>query len=90
MGWLVPKKISDREVRRLEEYYKNRIKEIEEHHEEILDNLRRSQDVSEQALTLSVHNTQRLVSLLDEYTNLARVATPALVARQDVLEGRHE
>lgn len=90
MGWLVPKKISDREVRRLEKYYEARIEELEEHHQAILANLRQAQDISAQALTQSIHNMHRLVAIVDEQSVLARVAAPALVARQEVLEGQHD
>jgi uncharacterized protein (DUF488 family) len=90
MGWLVPKKISDREVRRLEEYYLARIAEIEEHHREVLRTLREAQDLFQEALSRSIKNNQRLVDLNNEYAELARVSTPALVARQEVLEGQHD
>jgi len=90
MGWLVPKKISDREVRRLEEYYLARIAEIEEHHREVLHTLREAQDLFQEALSRSIKNNQRLVDLNNEYAELARVSTPALIARQEVLEGQHD
>lgn len=101
MGWLTPKYLVVREIKNLKEYHEARIrennkahedaiKEIQRHHEEVVSNLRTSQDVAQQALTQAVHNNQRLVGVVDDLTDLARVATPALVARQDVLEGRHD
>lgn len=101
LGWLTPKYLVSREIKNLKEYYDKRIEELqrahdlaisqkEAHHAEVVANLRASQDAAQQALTQAVHNTQRLVGILDDYADLTRVAAPALVARQDVLEGRHD
>ena len=90
LGWLVPKKISDREMKRVVEYYEGRLKEKDEYHGEIVKNLRDTADANTQALMQAVMNQQRLVTIVDEYANLTRVATPALVARQQVLEGRND
>lgn len=101
LGWLTPKYLVAREIKNLKEYYDKRIEELtkshdkaleekERHHAEIVSNLRAGLDTSQQALSQAVHNTQRLVGILDDYADLTRVAAPALVARQDVLEGRHD
>lgn len=90
MGWLTPKYSHAREIKNLKEYYEERLKEKDRHHLEFVESLRGTQDVTLQALTQSVHNTEKLVGIVDELIDLSRVATPALVARQDVLEGRNE
>lgn len=90
MGWVTPRYITSREIRNLKEYYEKRLEEKDRHHQEVMDNLRAAQDTTQQALTQAVHNTQRLVGIIDELSDLTRVAAPALVARQDVLEGRNE
>jgi hypothetical protein len=101
MGWVTPRYILSREIKNLKDYYENRLEEqskahtmivsaLEKHHEEVVTNLRSSQDVAQQALTQAVHNNQRVVRILDDYADLTRIAAPALVARQDVLEGRND
>lgn len=90
MGWITPRYVVTREIKNLKEYYETRLIEQQRHHTEVVSNLRMSQDSTQQALTQAVHNTQRLVGILDDYADLTRVAAPALVARQDVLEGRHD
>lgn len=101
MGWLVPRRNHDKEMLRQQKYYDARIEalvkahqesmvELRQHHTAILDHLRATQDTTQQALTQAVHNTQRLVGIIDDFADLTRVATPALVVRQEVLEGRHD
>jgi len=101
MGWVTPRYILTREIKNLKEYYENRLEqqekshnkivtELEKHHDEVVTNLRSSQDVAQQALAQAVHNNQRLVRILDDYADLTRIAAPALVARQGVLEGRND
>lgn len=90
IGWLNPKRATDRQMKELKEFYEARLAEKERHHEIEIANLRHGFDTSQQALNQAVHNTQRLIGIVDDYADLTRVATPALVARQDVLEGRHD
>lgn len=90
MGWLTPRYTLNREIKNLKEYYEKRLEEKDAHHKEIVDNLRAGIDFTQQALSTSVNNNQRLVGIVDDLSDLTRVATPALVARQDVLEGRHD
>ena len=90
VGWLNPKRITDKQIKELKEFYEARLEERERHYDAELENLRKGFDSSGQALMQAVHNTQRLIGIVDDYADLTRVATPALVARQDVLEGRHD
>lgn len=90
IGWLNPKRATDRQIKELKEFYEARLAERERHYDAEIENLRNGLDTSQQALTQAVHNTQRLIGIVDDYADLTRVATPALVARQDVLEGRHD
>lgn len=90
MGWLVPRRNHDKEMLRQQRYYEERLDELEKHHAVILQHLRATQDTTQQALTQAVHNTQRLVGIIDDFADLTRVATPALVVRQEVLEGHHD
>ena len=90
MGWVTPRYVYSREIRNLKEFYEKRLEEKDRHHNEVIENLRSGLDTSQKALTQAVHNTQRLVGIIDDFADLTRVATPALVARQDVLEGRDD
>lgn len=101
MGWVTPRYILSREIKNLKDYYEKRLQAqeishnkiisgMEKHHDEVVSNLRSGLDTNQQALTQAVHNNQRLVGILDDFADLTRVAAPALVARQDVLEGRND
>ena len=90
MGWVTPRYAVSREIKNLKEYYENILEEKDRHHDEVVSNLRSGLDTSQQALTQAVHNNQRLVGLLDDYTDLTRAAIPALIARQNVLEERND
>lgn len=101
MGQLIPSKSAKRLLAEKEEiikqkqleydnmkaYYEDRIKDLKEIHSEITTNLRVTADIAQAALTQSVRNVTRLTGIVDEYAELTRVVTPALVAARNVLEG---
>jgi hypothetical protein len=68
-------------------YYEGRIADILAAHQERGADLRHIAETQSRALQTSVDNVQKLVQLVDEGQELARTATPALVARRQVEEG---
>lgn len=80
-------KQKDDEYDNIVEYYEKRIADLKEIHCEITGGLRTTQDITQRALTQSVQNVTRLTGIVDEYAELTRVVTPALVAARNVLEG---
>jgi hypothetical protein len=77
----------DNEYTNIVQYYEKRICDLKEIHSEIASGLRTTQDITQRALTHSVQNVTRLTAIVDEYAELTRVVTPALMAARNVLEG---
>ena len=90
LGKLNPSRVSDKLIKKQEEFYEGRIADLKDHHREVEQNLRASNDATRQALEQAIQNNMMLANLVNEYSELTRVATPALIARLEVLEGRHD
>lgn len=93
LGVLQPKYVVSKQLTAKDElytemktYYESRIADLKEMHESVASDLRRTSDLNQQALGVAVDNNRKLVDQQDEMLNLARVATPALIARTNALE----
>ena len=85
-GRLVTKKTKDELVEAQKEYYEGRITDIKAGYEDRLTEMRNTNETMSRALSGAVDNVTKLISQVNEMQELARVATPALVAARSAAE----
>lgn len=76
----------DKRIAALELYYEGRITDINTAHAERGADLRHVAETNARALQTAVDNTQKLVGIVDELTEIARVTAPAILAARNAAE----